>query len=168
MTLSKVKTHGLFAILIVLVLAACAAPTPETPAPGASAQTEPAPRMATMPAPARTKPAPPMSDPLPPEVMPMPASTTKPPVIDQSCKTSADCVVKDVGSCCGAMPACVNRNSAVPNPAVVQAQCAREGRVSTCMSNPITACLCANGQCVSEQEPVGGWINGAPPPQTDR
>lgn len=108
-----------------------------------------------------------MSDPLPPEVMPAPAPAHSQVVIDQSCRTNADCVVKDVGSCCGATPACVNRNSPT-GPAAVQAQCAREGRVSACMSNPITACTCANETCVSEREPVGGWINGAAPPRDDR
>jgi len=109
-----------------------------------------------------------MSDPLPPEVMPTPvprAANTL--VIDQSCRTNADCAVKNVGSCCGAMPACVNRNSRT-DPAAVQAQCAKDGRVSACMTNPVTACTCANGRCFGESEPVGGWINGMAPPQTDR
>jgi len=105
-----------------------------------------------------------MSGALPPELA---TQVSRPPTIDQSCKTSADCVVKDVGSCCGAMPACVNRNSRT-DPAAVQAECARKGMSSVCGFNDITACTCANGQCVSEQEPVGGWINGAAPPQTDR
>ncbi|MEJ7747206.1 MAG: hypothetical protein WKF61_10765, partial [Luteimonas sp.] len=71
---------------------------------------------------------------MPSKVMPS-ASPNTPVVINQSCRTNADCVVKDVGSCCGAMPACVNRNSR-PDPAAVQAQCAKAGRVSACISNP--------------------------------
>ncbi len=165
------------ALFMAACSAACAAPAPESSAPESTpalstqagdavpvpVQTSPAPS-----APKSTKPPPSMSDPLPPEVMPTPVTAGKQVVIDQSCKTNADCVVRNVGSCCGAMPACVNKNSAVPDPAAVQAQCAKEGRVSTCGFNPITACTCANGQCVSEQEPVGGWINGAAPPHTDR
>ncbi|MDQ3056315.1 MAG: hypothetical protein M3Q96_00975, partial [Pseudomonadota bacterium] len=118
-------------------------------------------------APVRTKPAPPMSDPLPPEVMPAPASTNQPPVINQTCRTSADCVVKDVGNCCGAMPACVNRNSRT-DPAAVRAECARKGMASVCGFSEIKTCTCANGQCISEQEPVDVSVSGAPPSQTDR
>ncbi len=104
-----------------------------------------------------------MSGPLPRELAP-PAS--RPPAIDQTCKTNADCEVKDVGSCCGAMPACVNRNSRT-NPAAVQAECARKSMSSVCGFNEITACTCVNERCISEQEPVGGWINGTPAPQAN-
>lgn len=158
------------------------APVSSAPNSTTQARTTAAPtpvRVQTVPvqsAPRRSKPAPQMSDPLPPEPMPSEvkssegkpsASANNPGVINQSCRTNADCVVKDVGSCCGAMPACVNRSSR-PDPAAVQAQCAKAGRVSACISNPITACTCANGRCTAEQEPAGGWTNGMAPPQTDR
>lgn len=89
--------------------------------------------------------APPMSDPLPPEPLPA-ASGPAPGVVDRSCRTDADCAVKDVGSCCGAMPACVNTN-AKPDPAAVKAQCERQGMSSVCGFKEITACSCVAGTC---------------------
>ena len=179
MTSINSRTYGLFVALMLLVTTACMAPSPnasepkseQSPSTEASAspvasQGKTNPVEPGYPTPIRTKPAPPMSDPLPPERA-LPTTTRNPPKIDQTCKTNADCVVKDVGSCCGAMPACVNRNMRT-DPAAVQAECARKGMSSVCGFNEITACTCAGGQCISEQEPVGGWINGAAPPQTDR
>lgn len=170
MTTAKRAVRPLFVAWVVLALTACAAPMPSS-APGsgteASVAVTPA-RIETLPqsgaTAVHTKPAPPMSDPLPPELVRPPI---RPPAIDQTCKINADCVVKDVGSCCGAMPACVNRDSRT-DPAAVQAECARKGLSSVCGFNEITACSCAGGQCISEQEPVGGWINGAAPAQVDR
>lgn len=89
--------------------------------------------------------APPMSDPLPPEPLPA-AHRAAPGVVDRSCRTDADCAVKDVGSCCGAMPACVNAN-ARPDPAAVKAQCERQGMSSICGFKEITACSCVAGTC---------------------
>lgn len=63
-----------------------------------------------------------------------------------SCKADTDCEVKDVGSCCGYRPACVNRG-ARPDPAEVQARCAREGRVGICGFRDIQGCQCVSGQC---------------------
>ena len=68
--------------------------------------------------------------------------------IDFSCKTSADCAVKDVGNCCGAMPACVNKDSPT-DPAAVKAQCQARGMAGVCGFREITACQCDNGQCVA-------------------
>lgn len=86
--------------------------------------------------------APPMSDPLPPE--PLPARAASAP--DRSCRSDADCAVKDVGSCCGAMPACVNVN-ARPDPAAVQAQCAKQGMSSICGFKEVSGCSCVAGTC---------------------
>ena len=108
-------------LAIALSLAACAAPTPAT---GDVAST-----------------APPKSTPLPPRVVPKAAT------VDSSCKTSADCAVKDVGNCCGAMPACVNKDSPT-DPAAVQAQCQAKGMMGVCGFREISACQCDNGQCV--------------------
>jgi hypothetical protein len=69
-----------------------------------------------------------------------------PTVVDQSCRTDADCAIKDVGSCCGYAPACVNKASPT-FPEQVQAQCAKEGRVSTCGFPAITGCKCSAGKC---------------------
>ena len=91
--------------------------------------------------------APPMSDPLPPEEVREPAAS--PAALDRSCRTSADCVVKNVGNCCGAMPACVNKD-ARPDPAAVQAQCERQGMSSICGFKEVTGCSCVAGTCQDE------------------
>ena len=64
----------------------------------------------------------------------------------RACRVDADCAVKDVGSCCGAFPACVARD-AVTNPAAVQAQCAREGMASVCGFREVAGCACVAGTC---------------------
>lgn len=74
--------------------------------------------------------------------------------VDYTCRTSADCAVKNVGNCCGAMPACVNKDSPT-DPQGVQAQCAASGRMSVCGFAEVTACQCVSGRCES-----------APPPST--
>lgn len=94
-----------------------------------------------VPPPARgRKPPPQMSDPLPPEQLRQAVQ------LDRSCRTDADCTVKNVGNCCGAYPACVNRNSPT-DPAAVQAQCQREGRSSVCGFKEVSGCQCVQGQC---------------------
>jgi hypothetical protein len=55
-------------------------------------------------------------------------------------------MVKDVGNCCGAMPACVNRDSPT-DPHGVMAQCQASGRMSVCGSPAIGGCQCVAGQC---------------------
>jgi hypothetical protein len=64
----------------------------------------------------------------------------------RSCKTSADCAVKDIGNCCGTQPACVNKD-AQTFPERVKAQCAKDGRVGICGFRPVTGCECVEGQC---------------------
>ncbi|WP_242003031.1 hypothetical protein, partial [Vulcaniibacterium tengchongense] len=66
--------------------------------------------------------------------------------IDRSCKTDADCAVKDVGNCCGRYPACVNKASPT-DPEGVRAQCQRSGMMSTCGFREIQGCQCVQGQC---------------------
>ena len=107
--------------------------------PDAAAPLAPAPGPAPVQAPSR-KPPPRMSDPLPPEVLPAPVT------VDRSCRTSADCAVKDVGNCCGAYPSCVNRNSRT-DPAGVQAECAKRGMASVCGFPDVTGCECVEGRC---------------------
>lgn len=65
---------------------------------------------------------------------------------DASCRTDADCTVKNVGNCCGAYPACVNVNSPT-DPAAVMAQCRASGRMSVCGFREIAGCSCVAGQC---------------------
>ena len=81
--------------------------------------------------------------------------------IDARCKTSADCAVKNVGNCCGAMPACVNKDSPT-NPQAVQAQCQAKGMMGVCGFREISACQCDNGQCV--EAPAANGLRNAPLP----
>jgi len=66
--------------------------------------------------------------------------------VDFSCKTDSDCKIKDVGSCCGYRPACVNKDSQT-YPAEVKAQCAKEGKSSICGFPSISSCTCTNNKC---------------------
>lgn len=63
-----------------------------------------------------------------------------------SCKSNADCAVKDVGSCCGYNPRCVNKDSQT-FPEQVQAKCAKDGRVGICGFPSISGCECVAGKC---------------------
>jgi hypothetical protein len=116
-----------FGLLSACLLSACAAPATSDTVPQAQAGTKPLPRM---------------SNPLP--------ATRAPgtPDLGSSCKVDADCVVKDVGNCCGTMPACVNKDAKV-DPAAVQAQCRQQGRMSVCGFRAISACSCNAGRCES-------------------
>ena len=137
--------HGcmLFAVLAG-ALTGCAAPqsAQETLA---SANADAAPAQAEAPAPAATTPnlrklKVRTGGPLPPQVLPEPVK------LDYHCTSAADCAVKDIGNCCGTYPACVNKDSPT-NPAAVQAQCAKQGRMSACGFQPIDACSCTQGRC---------------------
>ena len=83
--------------------------------------------------------------PLPPQVLPEPVK------LDYHCTSDADCAVKDIGNCCGAYPACVNKDSPT-DPAAVQAQCAKQGRMSACGFRPVDACSCTQGQCTPSDD----------------
>ena len=100
--------------------------------------------------PGRTKPAPPMSKPLPPQVLPARPDL---PRLDFSCRSDADCVVRSVGSCCGAKPACVSKNAKV-DPAAVQADCAARGLSSVCGFEDVQSCTCDAGTCRNASSPV--------------
>jgi hypothetical protein len=119
---------------LLLTLAACAAPAPTYPE-NATTQPAPASSPATPPTPALPEPA----------SQPEPAASGTV-AIDRSCKTDADCMVKNVGNCCGYYPACVNVNSPT-NPKGVQAECAKKGMMSVCGFPDISSCSCKQGQC---------------------
>ena len=68
--------------------------------------------------------------------------------VDFSCRSDAQCTVKDVGSCCGYRPACVNVDSPT-FPDQVQADCAAEGRSGICGFADISACQCVDQRCES-------------------
>jgi hypothetical protein len=153
-------------ILLSLVLAACAAPAPQAldSAGDGDATREAATQADAHPADARpadsrlakTRPKvgqkvdmPPMSDPYPPARI----DERAPVEVVRSCRTDADCAVRNVGNCCGAMPACVNKDSPT-DPAGVQARCAKEGMASVCGFTEIEGCRCAAGQCISAVAPI--------------
>lgn len=81
-----------------------------------------------------------------------PITAGDPATPSRACKTDADCVVKDVGNCCGYYPACVARDAQV-DPAAVQARCAKEGRVGVCGFPVISGCSCVQGTC--QAKPAG-------------
>lgn len=66
--------------------------------------------------------------------------------VDDSCHVDADCAVKNVGNCCGALPMCVNRDSPV-FPDRVRAECAKNHRAGTCGFPVIASCVCTEGRC---------------------
>lgn len=161
-------TLAALAFGLALLLAGCAAPqTGSQAADTASARADAAaPALAVAvdgspsgaPAsPPRSKPAPPMSDPLPaqraPDAVPAPAPAATAPQLDLSCRSDADCVVKDVGNCCGYYPRCVNVNARV-DPQAVQAQCARSGMASVCGFKSVEGCACVKGECRDQQMPL--------------
>ena len=94
---------------------------------------------------------------------PPPPGTDKPALgqIDTRCRSNADCAVQNVGNCCGAMPACVNRDSPT-DPQAVQAQCQAKGMMGLCGFREISACQCDNGQCV--EAPAANGLRNTPLP----
>jgi hypothetical protein len=145
-------------ILMSLLLAACTVPTTQG---DDTAHVDAPPKNAAPQTPQAGKPAK-----TAPVNGPLPSARARTVQVDGSCETDADCVVKDVGACCGAMPACVNRNSPT-DPAGVRAACSVQNRASVCGFNEITACHCVRGHCAAEQEPVGGWTDDPPPPKPE-
>ncbi len=63
-----------------------------------------------------------------------------------TCTIDAQCMVKNVGNCCGAYPACVHVDQAV-DPAAVKQRCEADGRSSVCGFKEIQACRCDAGLC---------------------
>ena len=135
------RPHACLLSVMLAALTACAAPqsqqqTLATAGSEASAQTAtPAPGTPDL---RKLKPR--TGGPLPPQVLPEPVK------LDYHCRSDADCAVKDIGNCCGAHPACVNKDSPT-DPAAVQAQCAKQGRMSACGFRKIDACSCTQGRC---------------------
>lgn len=74
---------------------------------------------------------------------------------DRACRSDADCQIKNVGNCCGQMPACVNRHART-DPDAVRAACAKSGLAGVCGFRVIDACRCERGQCQDVQHPPGG------------
>lgn len=116
------------------------------------------------PAAARPSPASDASDTpaLPAEANDAAGSTAPVPVtadaLDDRCTSDADCTVKDVGSCCGYSPRCLNQAS-TPDPAALRARCAKDGRVGTCGFREVSGCQCVSGHCAALSPPGGGLIH---------
>ncbi|MCD9032885.1 hypothetical protein LDO32_14235 [Luteimonas sp. Y-2-2-4F] len=122
-------------LVLALLLAACAAPQP----PGSAAPEPAAPSAPAAPA-APPAPAEPIAD---PDGEP---SAPGVPELRTACAVDGDCVVKDVGNCCGTYPACVHRDSPA-DPQAVMAECRRSGMASVCGFREIQACACVQNRC---------------------
>lgn len=70
---------------------------------------------------------------------------------DRSCRTDADCAVKNVGNCCGYYPMCVNKDART-DPEGVRARCEKDGLSSVCGFPEIRGCRCLQGRCESFTE----------------
>lgn len=66
--------------------------------------------------------------------------------LQRRCETDADCVVKNVGNCCGYYPQCVHRE-VQPSPATIKAICESEQRQSICGFEEPTGCQCVSNKC---------------------
>ncbi|MGH8105283.1 MAG: hypothetical protein ACREO1_08905 [Arenimonas sp.] len=79
----------------------------------------------------------------------------KPGEVNFSCNKDSDCKIKDVGSCCGYRPACVNKDSKT-FPAEVKAECAKKGMAGICGFPSISSCTCTNNKCEGVTGGAGG------------
>ncbi|HEX5756756.1 MAG TPA: hypothetical protein VFY12_10450 [Arenimonas sp.] len=77
--------------------------------------------------------------------------------VDYSCKTDADCEIKNVGNCCGYYPACVNTDSPT-FPEQIKAKCETEGTMSVCGFPELKGCQCVDNRC----EGIRGEANALP------
>lgn len=149
----KTIASCLFASLLLTALTGCPQRTAATAGQAPVSASSPA---QAAPDVVHQRPAPRMSTPMPPQVLPPQASSSQPVTINYACQTDSDCAIKDVGSCCGAKPECVNKDSPA-DPAGVRAQCAKEHRVSSCAVRNITQCGCEQHQCApKDAAPVSG------------
>lgn len=146
-TIAAAKRHALHcaaAVVAALLIAGCTAPapSPQAPTPAPAEPVAPAPSTPAERAPAPAAPAPPVA---PPVVAEKPAAFD-PGAPDRTCRTNADCTVKDVGNCCGYFPMCVNKD-AKTDPAAVRAACEKAGMASVCGFREVKGCQCVQGRC---------------------
>ena len=71
-------------------------------------------------------------------------------ITPDSCNTDSDCVIKDVHSCCGYFPRCVNKDY-IPDIESVRRGCQKKGLASICGFSEITNCKCVENTCMSMQ-----------------
>jgi len=154
----RAATFGLALALLLALLAACGAPRELAPADSRPAA--PASADASSPATPKADDAP-RTDAAPKTPVAVrkgeAAATGE---VDYACTTDADCAVKDVGSCCGYYPACVNKDSPT-FPEQVKAACAASGRSGICGFPSISGCQCVDGRCTAQRAgllPEGGPI----------
>lgn len=84
--------------------------------------------------------------------------------LDYSCKTDADCVVKDVHNCCGYYPKCVNKDAQTDSDRV-NAYCEKSDIASICGFASISSCSCNEGRCAAKEttgSPLGPSAPAAP------
>lgn len=62
------------------------------------------------------------------------------------CEHDSDCVVRDIGNCCGTYLACVNTRAQV-DPSAVQKECREKDMPGICGWPDISACSCVEGVC---------------------
>ncbi len=75
--------------------------------------------------------------------------------VNYSCASNADCVVKNVGNCCGYYPGCVNSSSPT-FPDQVKAQCAAQKMHGVCGFPADSGCQCVEHRCVTTAGPGNG------------
>lgn len=77
--------------------------------------------------------------------------------LDDRCTSDSDCAIKDVGSCCGYHPQCLNHDSPT-DAAGVKARCASAGRVGICGFPAIAGCQCVQGRCAATLQTDQGKV----------
>ncbi len=75
------------------------------------------------------------------------------PIDPRQCEADADCIVKNVGNCCGYYPSCVNV-SHEPDLEAVTKKCEEDDRTATCGYPEISHCTCVEHRCRSMQGDV--------------
>ncbi|MEO1171016.1 MAG: hypothetical protein AAFX94_03045 [Myxococcota bacterium] len=86
------------------------------------------------------------------EALERPTTVNTYPTPDVSCGQDADCAVKDVGSCCGSHPMCVN-TSFQPDRGAVTAYCQSHNMTSTCEVPIVNGCACVSKRCTNVTNP---------------
>ncbi|MDD5194039.1 MAG: hypothetical protein PHF67_05675 [Candidatus Nanoarchaeia archaeon] len=76
--------------------------------------------------------------------------------IDYSCERALDCEIKDIHSCCGYYPKCVNKNS-IANATLVSELCSSVSNTGYCGYKNIQSCKCENKKCVGSEEAVNDY-----------
>ena len=78
--------------------------------------------------------------------------------IDYSCQTDSDCVIKNVGECCGYYPSCTNKDAFV-NATFVNDICKAGGIGGICGFPSIYSCKCKNNRCIESVKNISNENN---------